>query len=251
MKRPPLLPLVLAVLAPAIFSGRAAAADDRGPLPWINGVRAAAAVPAVREDGLLSAAAGLWAEALAAAGGLSHRGADGSTALDRYRRVGGTEARVGEILGAGPTLADIERAWEASPAHAPVVRRPWWTHAGWGRAPRAGGGWVWVILFSEKLAAGLRIEESVDGAEISGSFLPVDARRPVLLAGTDRVPPQRWDPEARVFLFRLGPGGAAGYFRLGFERGSGQFVLTDAFTLPRGAGSPGATGRFEAPAAPP
>ncbi len=122
---------------------------------------------------------------------------------------------------------------------------------GVGAGPPAGGGWVYVVLFCEKLAAGLRIGKEGDGVEISGSFVPAEALRPVLLAGLDRIPPRSWDPVGRVFLFRLGPADAEGYLRLGYERGPGQFVLTNAFTLPRGTGSPGETGRFEGPAAPP
>jgi hypothetical protein len=228
----------------------APAEADESPVGWVNALRSASGVPSVEEDPLLSATAGRWAEALAAAGILSHKGVDGSTGLDRYRRLGGTEARVGEILGSGPSLPDIEVAWEASPAHRPAVIRPYWTHAGWGRE-RAGSGWIYVVLFCQKLVAGLRIGEPGGALEISGSFVPADAREPVLLSGIARVQASEWDPVSRTFLFRLAPGQDAGYIRLGYVDPSGTIVVTNALTLPRGTGSPGATGRFAAPASPP
>ena len=83
------------------------------------------------------------------------------------------------------------------------------------------------------------------------SFVSAGAELPVLLAGSSRVPASGWDPGGRAFVFLLPAGEAKGYFRLGYEDLSGSFVLTDAFTLPRGTGSPAATGRFEEPAARP
>ena len=255
MKRAPCLLLLLALLPlPAHAQGDPAVprAADPAPSPaaWINALRAASGVAPVEEDALLSATAARWAEALAAAGVLSHRGDDGSTSLERYRRLGGTEARVGEIIGAGPSLADIEAAWEASPGHRQAVLRPYWTHAGWGRAP-AGGGWVSVVLFCQKLVTGLRIRVQESGLEISGWLVPAEVREPVLLAGLARVAPALWDPVTRGFLFRLAASESSGYIRLGYAGAAGELVVTNAFTLPRGKESREATGRFEAPAAPP
>jgi uncharacterized protein YkwD len=78
---------------------------------WVNGTRDSAGVSVLVPDALLSRAAEAWAERLARAGVLSHRGVDGSVAVDRYRALGGTDARVGEILGAGPDLPGVEHAW--------------------------------------------------------------------------------------------------------------------------------------------
>jgi hypothetical protein len=249
MKRPPLCALLLALLLASPL--RAACGDSTTPLAWVDALRGREGLPGLEEDALLSATAALWARALADAGVLSHRGADGSTALDRYRRAGGTDERVGEILGAGPGLEEIGRAWEASPSHRGAVLRPYWTHAGWGCAPRVGGGLVCVVLFCRRLVRDLRIEEGPAGARVSGSFVPAGAGAPVLLAGGSRVPASGWDPGGRAFEFLLPAAGARGYFRLGYEDRAGIFVLTDAFTLPRETGSPAATGRFEAPAARP
>jgi uncharacterized protein YkwD len=116
MKRPLLASLLLALLC------FAAAAEDN-PLAWANALRSRVGSVSVEADPLLSKTAASWAGALAAAGALSHKGTDGSSALDRYQRLGGTEVRVGEILGAGPDLAAVEAAWEKSPDHLPLVLR--------------------------------------------------------------------------------------------------------------------------------
>ena len=252
MKRA-LFPLLL------IFVLSCAAAADESPLAWVNALRSRAGSPPVEADALLSKTASAWAGALAAAGVLSHRGADGSSALDRYRRLGGTEVRVGEILGAGPGLADIEAAWEKSPDHRPLVLKPYWTHVGWGsataRAPRVETA-VFVVLFCQKLVDGLLIEEREGSLEVRGSLRPPDARLPALLAGIRSIEPAEWDPRGRRFRFLVPPGERAGYLRLGYIGGTGDLIVTNAITPPAitsppERGSPEAPGRFEAPAARP
>lgn len=256
MKRALLSSLLLALLC------FAAAAEDN-PLAWANALRSRAGSPSAEADALLSKTAASWAGVLAAAGALSHRGADGSSALDRYQRLGGTEVRVGEILGAGPDLAAVEAAWENSPNHLPLVLKPSWTHMGWGSAS-AGDATVFVVLFCQKLVGGLLIEEREGAVEVRGALLPADARLPVLLAGIRDVAPAGWDASARRFLFRV-PRAEAGYLRLGYLRGAGDLIVTNAIRLPAiaspaappavtsppGMASPEAQGRFAAPAAPP
>ena len=251
MKRPLLASLLLALLC------FAAAAEDN-PLAWANALRSRAGSVSVEADPLLSKTAASWAGALAAAGALSHKGTDGSSALDRYQRLGGTEVRVGEILGAGPDLAAVEAAWEKSPNHLPLVLKPYWTHMGWGSASGgepAGDAIVFVVLFCQRLVDGLLIEERDGAVELRGSFLPSDARLPVLLAGIRDVAPAGWDASARQFLFRVSHA-EAGYLRLGYVGGAGDLVVTNAIrspalTSPLGTVSPEAQGRFAAPAAPP
>ncbi|HYW82217.1 MAG TPA: hypothetical protein VFB30_03115, partial [Spirochaetia bacterium] len=110
MKRPlALRPLPLLFLLCA-----ASVQGQNDPLVWIDGTRHKAGLTDLAPDALLSRTAEGWAVRLARTGVLSHRGADGSSALDRYRALGGTEVRLGEILGAGPNLADVEHAWRKS-----------------------------------------------------------------------------------------------------------------------------------------
>ena len=239
---------LLALLAMLLLPPAARAQES--PLAWANALRRTAGAAAVQPDPLLSETAHFWAVRLAAAGVLSHRGTDGSTALDRYRSLGGTEVRVGEILGAGARLGEIERAWERSESHRNLALRSYWTHIGWGRG-FASGKEVWVVLFCQRLVEGLSIGESADCVEIAGRFLEEDARNPFLLSGIERLTPASWEPGSRSFLFRLPRSRVAGYLRLGYGSADGGFSITNAFTWPRGKESPGAAGRFPAPAASP
>jgi hypothetical protein len=240
VKRAPLV-LLLAFLLPTL------AGSEAGPLSWLNRLRSDAGAPPLGSDDALSRTAREWAGVLARAGVLGHRGSDGSTALDRYRALGGTEVRVGEILGAGPRLRDVEEGWMRSDEHRSLVLAPRWTHAGWGSGS-ARGKEVWVILFCQKLVEGLQIAQGEDVLSISGRFAAADAADAVLLAGLDRVAPRSWDPLSRSFLFLVPGPPRAGYFRLGYESADGAFRLTNAFTLPPGKESPGDSSRFSPPA---
>ncbi|HET6486166.1 MAG TPA: CAP domain-containing protein, partial [Spirochaetia bacterium] len=116
-------------------------------LAWVNQARQRTGLPPVESDDLLSTTAQAWSRYLAATGLLSHTGSDGSRVLDRYRAVGGTDARVGEILGAGRNLGEIERAWLGSDSHRQLVLEPFWTNVGWGSSKTSSGEEVWVVVF--------------------------------------------------------------------------------------------------------
>lgn len=156
-------------------------------------------------------------------------GAGGSTVLERWRAVGGTSLRVGEIVGAGLTLAQIEEAWEASPSHRAVVLDPGWTHIGWASA-RRGAAVVYVVLFSRFSTKNLLSGWEDGWFTVRGSFTPPEAQTPVLFSGIRRVEPFSWDPVARAFAFRVASADFAPYLRLGYGTASGSLVLTDAFT---------------------
>jgi hypothetical protein len=232
-----------------IASAGAFGAED--PRAWVAEVRLAAHAPSVEIDVLLSETAAAWARTQAETGTLSHHGADGSTALDRYRGRGGTDIRVGEIIGAGPSLAEVERAWMRSDSHRILVQTAAWTHMGWGFAEYAPGEKVWVVLFCVKLVEGLRLENGPDGLSVSGAFTAKEARAALLYAGLQPVQPERWEAGERRFTFTVGLAQLAGYLRLGYLDPSGGFVLTNTITWPPERGFPGAGTRSEAPAAPP
>ena len=181
---------------------------------------------------------------------MSHRGADGSSALDRYRALGGTEVRVGEILGAGPGLLEIEKAWRKSDEHREVVLTRAWTHVGWGRV-LAEGQEVWVVLFCQKLVGGLRIDQGEGGLSVSGTLVDVNAARPLLYAGLDPHEPAIWDAGSRRFSFQVPARLSSDYLRLGYVVPGQGFTLTNAFTLPRGTVSPEGPDRSSVSASPP
>lgn len=203
--------------------------DD--PISWVNDMRRSAHAPPVAADALLSETASGWAARLAAAGALTHRGDDGSTGLDRYRAAGGTEVRVGEILGAGTDAVRIERAWMASPDHRVTALSPDWTHAGGGSA-RAGTSVVMVMMFTQKLVSGLMVVRESDGLRVSGRFVAPTAQVGLLYNGLDQVQPVEWNPASRAFAFFVPAGAVEGYLRLGYRRADGRFTLTNTFMLP-------------------
>jgi hypothetical protein len=237
--------LLLALLLPGT-----AAPAPADPLSWVNGLRRTAGVRELAPDPVLSLAAARWAAVLAGAGVLSHRGADGSSALDRYRAAGGTDVHVGEILGAGPSLAAVEAGWLESGEHHRLALAPSWTHAGWGMSA-TGHGSVWVVLFCEKLVTDFEVHRGSEGLSVSGRFVPGEAGGALLYAGLDPMSPRSWDAETRRFLFVIPGDREADYLRVGFVEAGGAFRLTNAFTLTPGTGSPAAPGRSSAPAASP
>ncbi len=247
MKRAPVLhsDAFLAAILFLVVAGPVAAQDS--PLSWLNGARSAAGARSLSEDAVLSTTAALWASTLAAAGVLSHRGADGATVLDRYRAMGGTEAHVGEIIGAGPSLAAVEAGWMQSAEHRRLALAPGWTHTGWGTAAH-GSSQVWVVLFVERLVAELSIEDGEGALSVSGRFVEPSAGKAFLWSGLNPVLPASWDERTGRFAFEVPSSGKEGYVRLGYVAPDGAFMLTNAFTLPRGTESPAAPVRFSPPA---
>jgi hypothetical protein len=237
-----------------VSCGALARAD---PLAWVNAVRAAAGAPLVAADEVLSRTASRWASILADAGVLSHRGSDGSSALDRYRALGGTDARVGEILGAGPSLAAVEKGWMGSPEHRGLALSGTWTHVGWGsaraRVARTGDAApssteVWVMVFCQRLVEGLAISADADGLSVTGRFTADEALEGVLLCGLEPVAASDWDASTRRFRFSMPGPFTEGYYRLGYRTAGGGLVWTNSFTSPQGTGFPAGPARSAAPA---
>ncbi len=225
----PLLAMLLGVAGPAALAQEPAA---RPELEWLNRFRSARGLAALGEpaaEPALQRAADAYAAVLASSGRLAHRDAEGRSALERYRAAGGSAARVGEILGAGPGLSAVTAAWEASPAHAAAALDSRWTHAAAGRAQGAGTGY-WVVLFAEQLVEGFQLTLEPGGTfRISGIFRDPRAAGPELWSGLQVVPPEAWDPARREFLFLLPSGAGRRYHRLGYRTGTGEFFLTSAF----------------------
>jgi hypothetical protein len=231
--------LILILPAVQVF-----AAAPENPLPWLNSARNAEGVVALGVDPLLMKTAEDFARTLAGLGRISHTGPDGSDALTRYLRNGGTSAKVGEIIGAGEGLLRIEAAWLSSPDHRSALLKAFWTHAGWGMA-LAGTQQVWVILFVQKRTAGLEVKEDGQGGLwIGGAFLPLDVGTPLLISGIDELPAAFWDPALKRFTFLLPASLRTGYIRLGYISMNGGLVVTDVITSPRETESPAGGSRF-------
>jgi hypothetical protein len=224
-------------------------ADD-SLLEWANALRGTVA-PVLTSDTLLSKVARMYAAELAAAGVLSHTGtADGSQPRDRLFRAGGTAFEVGEILGAGPDLAAVERAWEASPAHRRVALDGRYTDVGWGSASR-GAQQVWVVMFARTAVEGVMLEQTDGVLLVSGRLGPVWAIVPWLDAGSGELAPAAWDPASRSFSFRVPLIDGRARILLGCRDSYGDRQATDSVTWPRGTGFPAGAGRSAAPAPPP
>ncbi|MCX7032029.1 MAG: CAP domain-containing protein [Spirochaetes bacterium] len=220
------------------------------PLAWANALRGTTA-PALRPDPLLSQAAGAYAAELAATGVLSHTGpADGSRLLDRFFREGGTAFEVGEILGAGPDLAAVELAWEASPGHRRVVLGERYTIMGWGSASR-GTQQVWVVMMARTVVEGLSLEEAAGVLVVAGKLGPSWAIEPWLDAGSGESSPSAWDSVTRRFEYRVPLVDSRVRILIGCRDAYGDRQATDSVTWPRGTESPAGAGRSTIPVPPP
>jgi uncharacterized protein YkwD len=79
----------------------------------------------LRHSPALQAAAQVHAEDLAATGGLSHVGRDGSTVTDRVRRSGYDACRTAENVASGqPDIRSTIASWMASPGHRANILDP-------------------------------------------------------------------------------------------------------------------------------
>ena len=138
---------------------------------------------------------------------------------------------MGEALGAGPGLSEVEAAWASSPPHAALLLDPQWTHAGAGSAAR-GGSEVWVLLLAEQPVEDLRLERRAEpggGYVLAGRFRAQEAVEPVLLSGLQALAVGSWQPGERRFLFLIPAEAGLRYHRLGYRTVDGRWVLTNAF----------------------
>jgi len=105
------------------FTERAAALGDlravrADMLARVNGARAANRLPPLLENPSLDAAAQNHAEDMIRRSYYAHDSPDGSTVMERVRRVGYPAAAVGENIGEGQaTAAEVFDGWMKSPKH--------------------------------------------------------------------------------------------------------------------------------------
>lgn len=180
----------------------------------------------LRWDEDLAAAARLYALDLRGRGELDHMGVAGDRAIDRVRRQGCSDARVGEALGAGSDPGAVLQAWLASPSHRRVILGGEWTHLGVGAAETEGTV-VYVAVLAARLVEGLSL--SMEGPRVlSGRFASSRASSPFLLVDLERLPAAIWRPETGEFAFAFDPAWLDGsYVRLGFVTAAGELVVTN------------------------
>ena len=106
-------------------------------------------------------------------------------------------------------------------------------------------------MLAEELVRDLLLEPAGGGLTVTGTFTDANAGPALLFVDMELIDPASYDPGTRSFSFYVPAPALPGYFRLGWERNDGSFRITNAFTWPRGRGSPAGQDRFAAPAASP
>lgn len=136
-----------ALAAPARYPARSATARI---VELVNARRAASGLRPVAVNWALMGEAQRFSAVQARLGYLSHRGVDGTTAGQRFMRVGYRWSFYGENLAAGQETAEqVVAAWMASPSHRAVMLNPLAREIGVGHTYRAGdpSGYIdyWVL----------------------------------------------------------------------------------------------------------
>jgi len=114
----------------------AAVSDSSGYLSRLNSERAAHGLQPLVMRSDLTQVAQSWSEHMAATGVLSHN-PELATAIDNWLAVG-------ENVGDGPTIADLDSAFMASPKHRANVLDPTYDDVGIGTVTRNGMIWITV-----------------------------------------------------------------------------------------------------------
>lgn len=195
---------LLALLATLVAPGTARAADANAEAAFVAAVnqeRAAAGLPALAVAEDLVAVARRHAVVMADAEHLHHN-------PDLAGQVGGWQ-KVGENVGRGPSVAPIQEAFMASPAHRANVLDPEWTEVGLGVEARDGRLWV-VEVFRQPAAA--VAPPAVEPAAAPEATEPESAR-PAATEATEEEPtepaPAAEDDRALVMLTRVAAEDAA------------------------------------------
>lgn len=116
----------------------------------INAQRLSEGLNVLIEEEYLHITAESYVSTLERTGLLSHEDAMGQRVLDRYRQIGGTAGRAGEILGTSISLSEIYSAWFNSPEHKKVILNPLWKRIGQGIIKKDSQ-YIAVVLFSNSI----------------------------------------------------------------------------------------------------
>ncbi|PSM40662.1 stress protein [Streptomyces dioscori] len=113
-----------------------------------NAERAAAGLPPLAEDPLLTRAAQAHSADMVARAFYSHTAPDGSEPWDRAAAAGSPRRTIGENIACGQrSPAEVVRGWMDSPGHRANILKPAFTHLGVGFAGGGPAGTYWTQLF--------------------------------------------------------------------------------------------------------
>ncbi|MFD6288441.1 CAP domain-containing protein [Streptomyces sp. NPDC060205] len=117
-------------------------------LALTNAERAAAGLPPLAEDPLLTRAAQAHSADMVARAFYSHTAPDGSEPWDRAAAAGSPRRTIGENIACGQrSPAEVVRGWMDSPGHRANILKPAFTHLGVGFAGGGSAGTYWTQLF--------------------------------------------------------------------------------------------------------
>lgn len=113
-----------------------------------NAERAAAGLPPLSPDPLLTNAAQAHSADMVARAFYAHTSPDGSEPWHRAAAAGSTRRSIGENIACGQRSADeVVRGWMNSPGHRANILKPGFTHIGIGFAGGGAAGTYWTQLF--------------------------------------------------------------------------------------------------------
>ncbi|MFE7033776.1 CAP domain-containing protein [Streptomyces sp. NPDC057621] len=117
-------------------------------LALTNAERAAAGLPPLADDPLLTRAAQAHSADMVARAFYSHTAPDGSEPWDRAAAAGSPRRTIGENIACGQrSPAEVVRGWMDSPGHRANILKPAFTHLGVGFAGGGSAGTYWTQLF--------------------------------------------------------------------------------------------------------
>jgi uncharacterized protein YkwD len=113
-----------------------------------NAERAAAGLPPLSPDPLLTDAAQAHSADMVARAFYAHTSPDGSEPWHRAAAAGSTRRSIGENIACGQrSAAEVVRGWMNSPGHRANILKPGFTHIGIGFAGGGTAGTYWTQLF--------------------------------------------------------------------------------------------------------
>jgi hypothetical protein len=139
----------------------------------INEFRSERGLTTLFYEANLARTAAEYASILVEQGQISHIDDQGNRVLNRYKAVGGTAVKAGEILGTAVELSEIFTAWIESESHYQQIINRDWRRIGCSILEK-NGVFVAVVLFSNSLIESFSIHPGDTSLRLS--IVPVDKK---------------------------------------------------------------------------